>query len=365
MTIGQSKWRFMASAGVAPAALTVGLCVLIGLLQGCSVGPIPEQGQEADKMAMPPDIPEPPMSLGDATDPESPQARLVYQDVIDFELQLLSLKPDEGNALTYEKLKFKQSQGLAFIHAVQEAVRRQVLTPPPYDEHQPVYFEPQVPVVYQDFYTWLLGFADARPRSGEQANATGFEGKAPTLSEEGWELETGPESLSEEEALQRFGVSLPLEASDDAQSVLPGDTVSREMLCYLYARLSRQQNKAKRLTAADIEQASSGKSKIYSLQNIQDRSNISPWAAKYVALAYQDGFLKNVFGLTPTAMVNGQGLQPKKAVTRSEAITFLYQFFSSHTFKVLPTSSPPPPIERSADPAAATEMDDPEENPTN
>lgn len=296
-------------------------------LSACAMFPTDANKQsDITTIASPPNIPSPP-NTQNAGDPDSPQARLAYQDIIDLETTLLKAQRDEDETAQTEQRKLKDRQQLALVHAVQEGIRRQILTPPPYRAHRPSYFEADKPVLYKDFYTWALGFAGAGENHPLDLNLKQRD-TGSALSEPSEETEEG--ALLAGDPLAASGITLPYTPPAGGGPTLSAESlISRETLCLFYTQLSAQQDKAQNLPVEAVDAANPGKSDVYRLSAFSDADQISPWAKKYVATAYKDNLPKTAFGLRPTALVNGQGLQPQKALTRGEALLFLYQFFSS------------------------------------
>jgi len=80
----------------------------------------------------------------------------------------------------------------------------------------------------------------------------------------------------------------------------------------------------------------------FAFGNFRDINQIPLPVQKAVAMAYHDGVLDSVFGLTPEALVNEVGFQADKPVTRAQALVFLYRFITPKIAQIISVKAQSP-----------------------
>jgi hypothetical protein len=130
----------------------------------------------------------------------------------------------------------------------------------------------------------------------------------------------------------------------------PGRPVTRFDLCMMYVYLTGQQATVAAMTTDHANQTTAGPGTVSgtmmdvedeevlnpeeaTLELFQDAAQFSPAVKKRVALAYRDGMLASVFGLTPTRLTEETGLQGNTPVTRGQALVFLNRYLSRKSAK--------------------------------
>lgn len=306
----------------------------------------------SDKVATPPSVPGAPVAPPPQEDPSGAKIRLTFPDMITLEQQVLQVRqPDETTLRQVELLR-----------AVEDAVKRGVIGQPqppkpevsddssdsdvstagdklsetgkltqkgkaakkkfkkkkkkkPADTTPPaplplVNFEPDQQVTFGELYHWVVSYQN------------------PPVS---LALAINP-ALVRHDSLQEKMTSHGVDAhGDDIDVSLQADTpLTRETFCWAYVYITNQQNMAEHLRRDDVLAMNPVHNEVYALSEFQDFQQISPWAQKYVAVAYRDNVLKSLFGLTPGQMVNMKGFSPQQPVTRGEVLRFLYRFYAYH-----------------------------------
>lgn len=280
--------------------LICSLALGLVLLWGCG------EKQVVGKIAWPPDIPSPQVEAVTAPAGNPSNQRLFFLDIIALEKQFVDVThPDEEG-----------ERALALVHAIEDAVSHRVfkdkvkpkppetgnmeteVTPDAGKPAPPPEFHPLSPVNYGDFYQWALAYR-----------------------------EPDPDSMSTEAPPQ---LDLTYSIAVDETQIGPATIVTREVFGVLYTLMSHQRSRALGLSDGDMMNMTPNNNQAYAYSEIQDFSVISPWAKKFVGVAYQDGMYQKVFNLSPGKLVMSQGLAPQKAMTRGEAIVFLSQYFANH-----------------------------------
>jgi hypothetical protein len=149
---------------------------------------------------------------------------------------------------------------------------------------------------------------------------------------------------------------LPSEMQWDDHRLTEIHPVTREELCALYVFLTRQEAAARSLSTDAIESATPGQTQTdadslnldEALSQFKDWAAIGPWARRYIAIAYRDGLLQRIFGLTPNRLTVDEGFHPQQPLTREEAIVFLHTLYG-HT--ALAKQALQSPIRQPAPPA--------------
>ncbi len=295
----------MAFKGKIACLLIMGLALGAG---GCSL-----LGSGGKKVSIqdPPYIPAPPAQ----TDMQ-PQAPGMYADIAAL---------DDANPY-HPDLK----------EAVQVAINHGILKP----RNKRDNFMPDQAVTYAEFREWVNAYSQAQTAATMPEAAPALApGEAPLPTEM---IKEEPLKMPEEDAGQVEEASdarrLPPNISWDGHKLKGESPVSREELAALYVTLSDALVQAQSLTPGMVDQMRpEGAPAAESLGQFKDGPAIGDWARKYVALAYRDGILKDIFGLTPARLVELTGFQPAKPVNRAEALVLLHHFFK------LPEKPPPPP----------------------
>jgi len=273
------------------------LTVILTLFCGCTEKTV------TDKIAWPPDIPSPQVETVSPIAGNPAADRLMFLDIIALERQFSEVThPDEEG-----------ERAMVLVHAIEDAVQHNVfkdkikpkppetgnmeteVTPDAGKPSAPPEFRPLSPVNYGDFYQWALAYR-----------------------------EPDPDSMTAEPPPP---LDLTYSIAVDETQIGPATIVTREVFGVLYTLISHQRSRALGLSEGDMMNMSPNNNPAYAYSELQDFTVISPWAKKFVGVAYQDGMYQKVFGLTPGKLVMSQGLAPQKAMTRAEAIVFLSQFF--------------------------------------
>ncbi len=258
------------------------------------------------KIAWPPDIPLPPPPSSASTNNNAPsnRKRLLFPDIVALEEQFADIThPDEEG-----------QKALTLVHAIEDAVNHRVfkdktarksnqqnamegdVSPLASQQAPPADFRPLAPVSYGDFYKWAMAY-----------------------------IEPDPESMSAEPPKP---LDLTYAITVDDTQIGSATVVTREVFGVIYTLMSHQRSRALGLSEGDMMSMSPNHNPAYAYSEVQDYSAISPWAKKFVAVAYQDGMYGKFFDLSPGKLVMTQGLAPQKPMTRGQAIVFLSWFFN-------------------------------------
>lgn len=292
-----------------PSFLLVWSVLLCLLLSGCNLLP----GGPTETIQEPPLIPDPATDASASATEEANRKPLVlaYADLMDF------------NDLNLHHPKLHE--------AVSTAIKLGVLKPASLEEK----FEPQNPIRFGEFRKWTIAY---------QGAATGMD----MLPLNPPEDTAKASKINEIASAPAIIPGNPNPMSPISLMILPSDMqwgehrlgemshLTREELCAIYTFLSRQDATARALSAAEIESANpqwknANKDAINldeALSQFKDYPAIGNWARRYVAIAYRDGMLQKILGLTPTRLTIDDGLNPQKEVTRGEAIVLLHHLFS-------------------------------------
>jgi hypothetical protein len=298
-------------------------------LGGCHGG-----GSLSGAVKEPPYIPAPPAASQAEAGPPSIASGTAAGEYADL------LNPDDPAHL-HPRLK----------EAVAQAIQWGVLHPTGYEER----FEPQNPITYSELRDWIIRYQKAlvEAQAPLPADTTVTKSGEPReLSE----LTKRPDSLDSPMNPNKLLIP-PSNMSLGTHHLSDNTVLTREELCGLYAFLSHQDSKANALSTDDIETAAPSSTEATenaTLSDFKDWSNISDWAQKYVAVAYQDNLLKRLFLLTPNHLTVEEGFLPQKVATRGDAIILLNIVYGRQPGKEKlsgkpSTSKPPskqnPPVE--------------------
>jgi hypothetical protein len=241
------------------------------------------------------------------------------------------LMDDQAAASWHPKLK----------DAVNQAVRLGILRPQGFQEN----FDPDRAITYGEFRGWVIDYQKVLSAGQNDASKA-----SPPLPQS--EIDT-PATVTPPAA--SAGESLDSPMNPDKLLIPPSDMgwqghqlaenafLTREALCALYAFLKQKNGKAAQLTPEAIEammppgQAEHGDE---TLGQFKDYANISDWAKRYVALAYQEKLLQEVFRLNPSRLTVDEGLLPQKALTRGDAMVFLNWLYGKKAATINPKNLP-------------------------
>jgi hypothetical protein len=188
-------------------------------------------------------------------------------------------------------------------------------------------FEPERNIVYGEFRQWANDYQDAVNALNQSAMESAAANSPPPAA--------GP--LSPPPALAAHlgnPTMLPVEMFWGSHGVKEQTALSRESLCALAVFLKGQDGVARKLSPAQIQATQphpdNGSSAMEGSDNadvplsqLSDYSQVSPWALKYVALAYKNDWLQPVFSLSAAKIATDEGLHPAQSVTRGEALLLL------------------------------------------
>jgi hypothetical protein len=195
-------------------------------------------------------------------------------------------------------------------------------------------FEPERAITYGEFRQWANDYQNALIDMKTQANAISGQDSAPAVA--------GPLAPPASIAAHLGNPTLlPAEMRWGAHGVREINILNRESFCALAVFLNGQDAAARRLTSAQIASATLGpdmeNSAIEppdgnegSLDQLADFDKISPWAQRYVALAYKNDWFQPVFNLSMAQITTAEGLHPAQAVTRGEALLLLDLLYGQH-----------------------------------
>lgn len=228
--------------------------------------------------------------------------------------------------------------------AVSQALQLGVLKPMNPEER----FEPQRPVHFGEFRQWTLAYQSAISGKSAKPKETNL---PPAKELVNFSQPPAPDGINPMDP-QNLMV-LPSSVSWAGHTLTESRSLTRQELCALYVFLTRQESKAQALTAEQIEASHPGQSKMggedinqdEALAQFTDYQGISRWAKRYVALAYRDGVLQQVFRLTPPQLTVDTGFSPTREVSREEAIILLNQLYGrAKPVKNNPTAEPIGPV---------------------
>jgi hypothetical protein len=288
------------------------LCVL---LSGCNLLP----WQSTETIQEPPLIPEPTADTNATQNADASRKPLIlsYADLIDF----------NDLSLHHPKL----------YEAVSTGLRLGILKPVSLEEK----FDPKSPTTYEQFRKWTIAYqgaatgVDMLPVDPPQADDGS---PKPKTSDSGNTMTTPsqPEVGSTNPMNPINLMILPSELQWGEHRLTETRNLTREEFCAIYTFLSHQDATARALQPAEIESANpawknTNRDAINmdeALSQFKDYSGIGSWARRYVAIAYRDGILQKIFGLTPARLTIEDGMNPQKEVSRGEAIVLLHTLFS-------------------------------------
>lgn len=222
--------------------------------------------------------------------------------------------------------------------AVSRGIAIGVLRPTRLDET----FDPDRPLTYGEFRAWTLAYQSALlgygmvPTGGAemptlpQANAKPGEARSKEAgSKEIDALKAGMKKLTSPMSPEKLMV-LPVEMGWEGHMLAEKRPLTREELCALYVFLSKQEDKARALSREEIEgmnPSGDAMNMDESLSQFKDYTALGQWSQKYVALAYKDGLLQNLFRLTPNRLTVDDGFSPSRPVSRADGMVLLHHLY--------------------------------------
>jgi len=131
----------------------------------------------------------------------------------------------------------------------------------------------------------------------------------------------------------------PANMSWDNHHLQEGTWLTREELCGLYSFLSHQDETALGMSPELIDQmipAGSDAEPDEAFDQFKDVTSIGEWARPFVALAYHDNLLRDLWDLTPARLTLDEGFMPQRYATREEVMRLLYQLNGKELAKLDP-----------------------------
>jgi|GEM_PF-2605432 len=131
----------------------------------------------------------------------------------------------------------------------------------------------------------------------------------------------------------------PADMSWDNHHLQEGTWLTREELCGLYSFLSHQDETALGMSPELIDQmvpAGSDAEPDEAFDQFKDVTSIGEWARPFVALAYHDNLLRDLWDLTPARLTLDEGFMPQRYATREEVMRLLYQLYGKELAKLDP-----------------------------
>jgi hypothetical protein len=226
--------------------------------------------------------------------------------------------------------------------AVSNAIRAGVMRPATLEER----FEPNNPITYREFRAWALSWQNALADAGYGIEISP-DGKRINRTQSAKANPDEPRELvpSRHDALKdpmnpEKLMVLPESPEWGSLKMNPNQPLTREALCALYVFLTQQEAKARALAPETIESAAPGTHEMNTdeaLSEFKDTSALSPWARRYVAVAYQDRMLQHIFRLTPDKLTVDDGFSPQRTISREDAVVLL-----DHLYGKFRVSAPRP-----------------------
>ncbi|HEY9687805.1 MAG TPA: S-layer homology domain-containing protein [Coleofasciculaceae cyanobacterium] len=216
--------------------------------------------------------------------------------------------------------------------AVSNAIRAGVIRPATLDER----FDPSRAITYGEFRTWALSWQNALADAGYgiQVSSNGKSlnrNQAPKANaDEPRELIPSRHNVLGDPMNPEKLMILPESPEWGSLRMNPNQPLNRETLCALYVFLTQQEAKARALTPEKIESAAPGTNELNTdeaLSEFKDSSALSPWARRYVAVAYQDRMLQHIFRLTPDKLTVDDGFSPQRTISREDAVVLLDRLY--------------------------------------
>ncbi len=102
----------------------------------------------------------------------------------------------------------------------------------------------------------------------------------------------------------------------------PSEKIARDAFCDLYITLNKIETRRYKLDDFNQMHPATAKGPLYNFERFVDFDVIAPASRNHVALAYRDNLLEDAFQLSPEQLVSGGGFQPRRWVTRQEALLF-------------------------------------------
>lgn len=278
--------------------LLLGLLIMLTLFSACEL-----PGLKSAPLREPPLIPSPP----DAPSPAAAKEELHVANYADTEA-IQNFSPE-------------------LPQAVARALRLSVLKPATPQSQ----FEPERAITYGEFRQWANDYQNALIDAKTEENATAPKDSPPPAA--------GPLAPPATIAAHMGNATfLPAEMLWGSHGVRELNTLNRESLCALGVFLNGQDGVARKMTPAQIAATQPGQDADPSMtapsdsnegdfSQLSDFSRISPWAQRYVALAYKNDWFQPVFNLSMAQVTTDEGIHPTQAVTRGEAMLLLHLLY--------------------------------------
>ena len=182
---------------------------------------------------------------------------------------------------------------------------------------KPILFEPDKPMTYGEFYKWHERFRVAIAEENKLPPDIKPDIKPETA-------EVPPETPPKKPQLPPG----PLNAKLDTHGVALTERseITREQLCLLLALVQQQAETLSELDAQSVEGMRPDDADVaQSLEHFKDYQSITPGLKRFVGYAYQNGMLRNLWGMTPVLLTEDRGFNPRQPITRGQALVLLYQ----------------------------------------
>jgi hypothetical protein len=187
-------------------------------------------------------------------------------------------------------------------------------------------FEPEHPITYGEFRQWANDYQEAINALNQAATDAAPNSPPPAAGPL-----TPPPAIA---AHLGNSTMLPAEMLWGSHGVREQSPLTRESLCALAVFLNGQDATARKLNPTQIETAQpsqdsgntpteGSESTEGSLSQLSDYAQVSPWALKYVAVAYKNDWFQPLFNLSTAQITTAEGLHPSQIVTRGEAMLLL------------------------------------------
>ncbi len=212
-------------------------------------------------------------------------------------------------------------------------------------------FDPDRTISYGEFRTWTLAYQSVL--TGYGMVTTPDKSSKPSSSGSSGNPQTIPASTPLNPMNPTNLMLLPSEMAWGDHKLADSSPLSRQELCALYIFLSGKENQARKLKPEAVEAMTPSGDALNideAFSQFKDYAAISPWARPMVALAYKDGLLQKLYGLTPNQLTIDNGFSPTKEASRENAIVLLHQLYGH----LKPVATPPvPPKSQTAKPGPA------------
>ncbi len=239
--------------------------------------------------------------------------------------------PPVAYASQYADTEAIQNFSSNLPEAIRHAISLNVLRP----ATTATVFDPERSITYGEFRQWANDYQ--KVLSGQSLDPVTAPAPANKQSDEAspQAKPTQPDTAGDPDTL------LPAEMLWGSSGVREPSPLTRETLCALGVFLNHQDAKARKLSPAQIASSQPGQTSSSeggdsgdvpgdtegALSQVADYAKISPWAQRYVALAYQNNWLETIFNLTPAQITSAEEFSPAQSVSRGEAMLLLDVIF--------------------------------------